>query len=147
MKKVFPFLSYAGAIPFILCPIYLYFNLKPLIGLSFSWLFTAKTLSTYSLIIICFLAGSHWGQHLNIGQPESTYLAISSNIIVVCLWLSALVFSLKPLFFIFVAGLTILLLIDYLLLQRKRISSHYFKTRFQVTTIAIISLITTSFIV
>ena len=131
MKKIFPYLTYAGAIPFVFCAACLGANIHqlPLLGS------VERILSVYGLVISSFLAGAHWGQHLGMHDPWNRSLAIFSNIIAVLLWLGFLVLDFQFLMAMLVAGFAILLTIDYLLLRMDVISRHYFQTRFFVSAI------------
>ena len=138
MKKIFSYLTYAGAMPFIFCAICLSADIQqlPLLGS------IEKILSVYGLVISSFLAGAHWGQHLQLNKGVwSRSLPILSNIIAVSLWFGFLVLSFKMLMIMFVAVFVVLLIIDHRLFQIGFITSHYFQTRFFVSAIVIISLI------
>ena len=137
MQKIYPYLTYAGAIPFVICAIALTLDIRQL-----PWLGSIeKTLIVYALVIANFLAGAHWGQHLHLQGKWSRALPISSNILAIVLWLAFLVLSFKFLIIAFVTAFVILLLIDLKLLQDKLISYQYFQTRSLVTAIVILSLI------
>ena len=138
MKRIFPYLTYAGAAPFIFFAVCLSADIPelPLLGS------VEKILSAYGLVISSFLTGIHWGQHLHINQGKWNFsLPLLSNMITVLLWLSFLALSFKILMGVFVAAFVIILIIDYRLFQIKLITHHYFQTRFFVSTIVIISLI------
>ena len=138
MTKAFYYLTYAGVIPFILCAICFSANIKSIYLLGS----VDKILSAYGLVILSFLSGSHWGQHLHINRRIWVYaLPVFSNIIAVLLCFSFLVLSFKTLVAIFVAAFIILLIIDHRLFQMHLISDHYFQTRCFVSAIVIISLI------
>lgn len=137
MNKISIYLTYAGAIPFIVCAVFLNFDIVqlPLLG------YVEKILSVYGLVISSFLAGVHWGQHLHINKGLwRCSLATLSNIIAVLLWFGFLVFSFKMLMAMFVAAFVVLLIIDYRLVHRDFIARNYFQTRFFVSAIVIISL-------
>lgn len=59
-KHLYFYLAYAGAIPFLLCAILFAFKIQkiPILGN------LQTVISTYSLVIASFMAGTHWGQHL-----------------------------------------------------------------------------------
>ena len=137
MKRLFPYLMYAGAIPFVFCAICLSTHIHqwPLLGP------VEKILGMYGLVILSFLAGSHWGQHFQMRCFWHRTLPILSNVIVVLLWLGTLLLSFKMLLAMFVTVFVILLLIDYHLLQHDLISKHYFHTRLFASTIVIVSLV------
>lgn len=138
MTKTFYYLIYAGTIPFILCSICFSAGIKSIYLLGS----VDKILSAYGLVILSFLSGSHWGQHLYINRRIwGCTLPVLSNIIAVLLCFSFLVLSFKELVAIFVASFIILLIIDHRLFQMRLISDHYFQTRCFVSAIVIISLI------
>lgn len=138
MTKTFYYLIYAGTIPFILCSICFSAGIKSIYLLGS----VDKILSAYGLVILSFLSGSHWGQHLYINRRIwGCTLPVLSNIIAVLLCFSFLVLSFKELVAIFVAAFIILLIIDHRLVQMHLISDHYFQTRCFVSAIVIISLI------
>jgi hypothetical protein len=118
-------LTYLGILPFLLfgfiAPL---FSLKPPID-------TQMAFYGYSLSIIAFLAGSHWGR-----QKEDPTIAISSNIITLLAWASLL---LSPIFINLCHGLLFasLLMIEKKLLQSKKITPSYYQTRFFVSLIVI----------
>ena len=138
MKKFFPYLTYAGAIPFILCTVFLCSDIQELPFLGS----VERILIVYGLMISSFLAGAHWGQHFHINKGQwSCYLPILSNVIAVLLWLGFLVLSFKIQIVMFITAFILLLIIDYRLFQIDVITRHYFQTRFVVSAIVIISLI------
>ena len=138
MTKTFYYLIYAGTIPFILCSICFSAGIKSIYLLGS----VDKILSAYGLVILSFLSGSHWGQHLYINRRIwGCTLPVLSNIIAVLFCFSFLVLSFKELVAIFVAAFIILLIIDHRLFQMHLISDHYFQTRCFVSAIVIISLI------
>lgn len=138
MTKTFYYLIYAGTIPFILCSICFSAGIKSIYLLGS----VDKILSAYGLVILSFLSGSHWGQHLYINRRIwGCTLPVLSNIIAVLLCFSFLVLDFKKLVAIFVAAFIILLIIDHRLFQMHLISDHYFQTRCFVSAIVIVSLI------
>ena len=128
------YLTYAGACPFIVCALYFLTDL-PLITIN-----VEQILSIYSLIIISFMAGSHWGLHLNMDDKWAIYLSFSSNIMAILLWLSYLMFSFKVLMIIFAASFTALLLIDKQMFYDGLISKRYWLTRRMITLIVVLTL-------
>jgi len=138
MKKVYPYLIYTGAIPFLFCSVCFIvdFHEVPLFGS------IERILSVYGLIILSFLAGSHWGQQLYISKTVwGIVLAVLSNIIALCLCFGFLLLSFKMLMAMFSAAFFILIIIDYFLFKIELLSGNYFLTRFLASTIVIVSLI------
>ena len=142
MKNIFPYLTYAGAIPFIFCAMCLSIDIRqlPLLGS------VEKILSIYGIVISSFLAGVHWGQHLHIQGFWNRALPILSNIIAVLLWLGFLMLSFKMLMAMFVAAFIILLFIDQRLFQIDLITRHYFQTRCIVSAIVVFSIVISAMI-
>ena len=137
MKMVYPFLSYAGTLPFIFCATCLAQGIQiiPLIG------YTEKVLTGYGLVIVSFLAGSHWGLHLVINKKSLIYLPLTSNVTVIIIWVSFFILQFKVLLCVFIFSLLILLGIDKKLYEDGIISYRYIKTRCSVSLIVILSLI------
>ena len=98
MQKIFPYLTYAGAIPFVFCAFCLSIDIQqlPLFGL------IETILSAYALVIASFMAGAHWGQHLHVEEPWQRNLPIYSNVIAVLLWLGYLILNFNLLMVMFV---------------------------------------------
>ena len=137
MKTIYPYLTYAGAIPFVFCTVCLGLEIQqlPLFGS------TQQILSVYALVIASFMAGAHWGQHLHMDGDWHPPLAILSNFMAILLWLGFLILKFNALVTLLISAFIILLLIDHRLLQQQIISGHYWQTRLVVTTIVIFSLI------
>ena len=126
MKKVFPYLTYVGATPFVFCAMCFYLGIHdiPLLGS------VKRILAAYGLVISSFLAGAHWGQHLHIDKSQwIRFLPIFSNVIAVLLWLGFLVLSFKMQMAMFVAAFVVLLIIDHRLFRQHCVfhNGHYVK--------------------
>ena len=132
MNKTNVSLMYAGTIPFVLCALCLMTNIMqlPLLGL------VEKILSAYGLVILSFLAGSHWGQNIN----NTTFLSLLSNVIVIAIWLGFLTLGFKMLITMFIATFLTLLIIDNHLFRKGLITYPYFHARCLASAIVIISL-------
>ena len=126
MKPIFPYLTYAGAIPFALGAIFLNFDITEIPPLGS----VEPVLSVYGVMIASFMAGAHWGQHFQIkNRFWHFYLPVVSNIIVLVLWFSFLILSFKIFMAMLVLGFVALLGVDYYLSRINVITHHYFKTR------------------
>ena len=107
MKKIFPYLTYAGAIPFVFCAVCLSLDIQdlPLLGS------IERILGIYGLVISSFLAGARWGQLLHINKSQWVcFFPVFSNVIAILLWLGFLVLSFKMQMVMFVAAFVVLLL-------------------------------------
>jgi hypothetical protein len=137
LKKPYQLLTYVGTIPFIACSISLFFHVQnfPILGA------TKQILCLYALIVAVFLAGTHWGQHINMSHKIwKLLLPWLSNLMVIMLWLSFLITGYKLKVLILLISFFLLLLIDYLLFREKIISLQYFNTRLVASIIVISSL-------
>ncbi|MDX1738198.1 MAG: DUF3429 domain-containing protein [Alphaproteobacteria bacterium] len=137
MRNLYSILVYAGAIPFAFCAALLVFSVQelPLLGP------VEEVLTIYGLVIASFMAGVHWGQHLDIYGAWKRVLPILSNVIAIALWVGFLTLGLKGFIILLVAIFTVLLVVDHRLFQDDVISRHYFQTRFFISSIVILSLL------
>ena len=137
MKQIFPYLTYAGAIPFVLGAFFLNYHIADIPPLG-----SVKTiLSVYGVMIASFMAGVHWGQQFQIKDRFwNFYLPVMSNVIVLVLWVSFLVLDFKMLMAMLGIGFVALLGVDYYLSQMNVITKHYLQTRLYVTMIVVVCL-------
>jgi hypothetical protein len=91
MKKNYQYLAFLGALPFIICAACFVFNVQdiPILG------GTRNVLGAYALVITSFMAGSHWGQHLDLDNKWGDYLPITSNLTAVLCGSGFLYYRLK----------------------------------------------------
>ena len=139
MKKPSPYLTFAGAIPFVACAFLLMIDVVtvPMLGS------VVDILSAYGLVIASFMAGAHWGNHLDLADDNkwAIRLPLYSNIIALGLWLGFLILSASSFIWLLVIGFISLLVIDYSLHRAQIINHTYFKVRQYVTAIVVISLV------
>ena len=139
MKKPSPYLTFAGAIPFVACAFLLMVDIVtvPILGS------VVDVLSAYGLVIGSFMAGAHWGNHLDLADDNkwAIRLPLYSNVIALGLWLGFLILSASSFVWLLVIGFISLLVIDYSLHQAQIISHAYFKVRQYVTVIVVVSLV------
>ena len=139
MKKPSPYLTFAGAIPFVACAFLLMIDVVtvPMLGS------VIDVLSAYGLVIASFMAGAHWGNHLDLADDNkwAVRLPLYSNVIALGLWLGFLILSASSFIWLLVVGFISLLVIDYSLHRAQIISDVYFKIRQYVTAIVVVSLV------
>jgi len=94
-------------------------------------------------VIASFMAGAHWGNHLDLADDNkwAIRLPLYSNVIALGLWLGFLILSPSSFIWLLVIGFISLLVIDYSLHRAQIISHAYFKVRQYVTAIVVISLV------
>ncbi len=138
MKKPSPYLTFAGAIPFVACALLILVGIDtiPMLGAS------VYVLSTYGLIIASFMAGAQWGNHLSLndGDMWSVGLPILSNVITIVLWFGFLILPTLGFMWLLILGFLSLLMIDYGLYRAHIIDATYFKVRKYVTLIVVLAL-------
>lgn len=130
---MYTFLALAGTIPFLFSAFVLTAGFNPLF-----WGSIEVFLTSYTLIIGAFMAGVHWGHHLDKAPKQ---LAIFSNLIALSFWFAYLLLPFK--FFLYAAILLFLflLLIDRSLLEKQIIDMKYFYTRCAASLIVVLSLL------
>ncbi len=129
-------MAFLGALPFIICAACFVFDVItiPMLG------DTSNVLGAYALVITSFMAGSHWGQHINLDGKWGFYLPIFSNVIAVLVWIGFLILPFKISLIVFAVAFLALLRIDQKMRQCDLISVEYFRTRCLVTLIVVSTL-------
>lgn len=102
-------------------------------------------LSSYGLLILSFVSGTHWGYLIREEGAElsKTRFALlqSSNVIALCAWGAYMFTSKAEMFLIFAVLFAALLAVDYVLKRKGVISAEYFSMRRNITLIVCVSLI------
>ena len=130
-KKLIYLLTYSGGIPFIIYAINSIFDYPKNYDQIIS-----SSIDIYSLLIISFISGSHWGQSLN--TDNKVNVLILSNVIVLGIWFAYIFqFYFKSIFLI---AFTILLWIDYAYLLTEKINRWYLELRRNISLIVLLSL-------
>ena len=130
-KRFIYLLTYSGGIPFIIYAINSIFdypkNYEQIIS---------NSIDIYSLLIISFISGSHWGLSLN--NDNKANVLILSNVIVLGIWFAYIFqFYFKS---IFIIAFTILLWIDYAYLLIEKMNRWYLELRRNISLIVLLSL-------
>jgi hypothetical protein len=130
-KRLIHLLTYSGGIPFIIYAISSIFdypkNYEQIIS---------NSIDIYSLLIISFISGSHWGLSLN--NDKKVNVLILSNVIVLGIWFAYIFqFYFKS---VFLTAFTILLWIDYSYLLIEKMNRWYLKLRRNISLIVLLSL-------
>jgi len=136
-KALKTWLAYAGALPILFCALCLAAGISalPVLG------DVESILSAYALVIASFMAGSHWGQHLEMDGAWSSRLPLLSNSLALLGWIGFLVLPFQALTLLFAALFVVLLLIDRRLFRQEIISAGYYRTRKGVTTVVVLALL------
>ena len=128
-----------GSIPFIFFMALSFFSLDNFFNYSINYL-----ASIYSIIIISFISGTHWGIFLNNNIPINLFA--SSNIVTITVYFSFL--TLDNFYFTLISIICFisLLLFDFYIYKQAITLIDYFVIRFLVSMIVIFSLLILLFI-
>ena len=137
IRTVYSALAIAGVLPFLACALLLATGVSFISSLGS----VADIANSYSLAIICFLAGIHWSIYLVNQEDPPFNLLLSSNVVFLFVWGMYVLASTALSLVAQVAALVTLLIIDRSLANAGVISAHYFRIRTVVTVVAAASLI------
>jgi Protein of unknown function (DUF3429) len=134
-KALLKLLPFAGALPFIVAALALWFGIDTLPYLGS----LQSSILAYGLAILSFMAGVHWGQYLS-GLNARANLLITSNFATVLSWLGYILLSPAQFACLLIVLFLALLLIDRQLETSGHIQRDYMRTRTGVTLLVIVSL-------
>ncbi len=134
-------LALAGTLPFIACALLPFLGLSNIPGLGP----TDVLASSYGLAIVCFIAGTHWGNNIVAQERAPLNLFLSSNLIFLLTWFAFIGGSASVAIATQITAFLALLFTDYRLKVTGMISNHYFQIRATATLVAVVSLSTLLF--
>lgn len=127
-KEDLPYiLIFLGSIPFIFFSFLKLFNYQEFFQIEINFI-----LSIYSLSIISFICGSHWGIFLS-NRNLGINLFLLSNFLTILSFIGLLLLEERNYFFLQILILIILLLIDVYIFRKKITQKKYVNTRILVT--------------
>lgn len=127
-KEDLPYLLiFLGSIPFIFFSFLKLFNYQEFFQIEINFI-----LSIYSLSIISFICGSHWGIFLS-NRNLGINLFLLSNFLTILSFIGFLILEERNYFFLQILILIILLLIDVYIFRKKITQKKYVNTRILVT--------------
>ncbi len=137
MTLTYSILTYLGTIPFLFVSALFGANFYEILHIELESLKTI--ISIYTVAIISFISGSHWGLNINNNNFLSRFIVISSNIFVLIIWFAYLFLLFEV--FIFAASVVfvLLLFIDQKLSYLDYYSEKYFQNRLIATIIVLLS--------
>lgn len=124
-------LTWLGALPFLLCTV--------AILSGFEQQKAIYVLQAYAAIIASFISGIHWGIAMQENPQQREWLLITSNIIALIAW-GGLFLQAELSLIVMMVLLLCLLVIDFRLYAQKQIEVWFFKLRWRVTLVVVISL-------
>lgn len=131
-NSVYSALILAGALPFVACA------LLPVVGIdSLGRLGPVHELAAvYGLAILCFITGIHWATQLYSPDALPINLFAGSNVVFLAVFFAYVASSLQWALAAQLLAFPLLLAVDYRLLQKGLIDSHYLGMRFAATAMA-----------
>ena len=117
-KTLYSTLTYTGVLPFVACAAMPYVGVPELKNVG-TFDYIARV---YGLVIVCFLAGAHWGTFLYKRTESPDNLFITSNAIVLAAFFAFLLDAPAIVLFVLILAFLCLLFIDYRLLKASLLS-------------------------
>jgi hypothetical protein len=149
-------LAWAGIIPFIFAilavmahKIYALIGFVPLVGSvagMFSrigdiiWPIVEVLISTYTALIVTFIAGSQWGVSFQMEKKSASKVMVFSNIATILAWLGILVPSWVISFVMLIICLWLVWVVDFKLFKKGIWPGNYLKLRTYITIVASVCL-------
>jgi hypothetical protein len=125
-------LAYSGLLPWVaLLGLMLWQHSTVWLGVQ--WL---TWVSSYTLCIVCFMAGTHWGQAVHL-RARGSWLWFSSNIILLAAWAAYNACSESAFFWVSAVLLLLLWAVDHRQQQLGAIAPDYALLRTRISCVAI----------
>lgn len=137
METWIKWLVVGGMIPFLVSAGLLIagVNTVPVLGA------VSNILSSYAVVIASFMAGAHWGQHLDFRGKWAVRLPIFSNLTAVGVWLVFLLCPFREQLFLYAGVFALLLWVDQKLYVIGFIRRDYFSLRCVATGVVVTTLL------
>ena len=136
-------LAFAGLIPFVAATALLLCGVQslPLLGP------VDRLLSSYTLLIVSFMAGTHWGMAIARAKAAHIPLYLPSNLVALTAWFTYLLAPLAAQLVIDAGALLVLLVIEHRIAAAVAMDDDYVHLRTQVSTVAVAAVLTASVLV
>jgi hypothetical protein len=136
MHKLMAILTYAGALPFVICAALPLAGTAGIPGLGGNEVIAAS----YGAIISSFVAGTHWGLAITTQDTTGVVILVLSVILALGAWLAWLLVAPIIAVTAHIKIFALLLIGDIMLYRRDLIDIAYFRMRLGVTGIVILAL-------
>ena len=121
-----------GSLPFILLSVLNLLSYEKFLSIDLDYIF-----SIYSLSIVCFISGSHWGLFLS-NRNLRINLFFLSNIITLLCFFGILFLKINYFLYLQIINFFVLLLVDYYIYKKNIVLKEYLKFRFIISFFVII---------
>ena len=138
MVKQYSMFALAGAIPFVAAAFAVLFGVDTAGPVQS----VIAALLSYGLVIVSFVAGSHWGIYLQNDASAPVNLFITGNVLVLVPWLAFVLGSINSTLLALIMAFAFLLVIDWRLLTSGLIDKAYFRLRAIATLFVCSALLT-----
>ena len=140
-KQIWPWrygrvLCILGALPYVLA---LMFRLIP--HTAMWWPFISVLISSYTGLIISFIAGSHWGLSQKLSASLAKRVLLCSNLLVILSWVGILFPLWSFSFLILILGLWFAFALDSMLFSQQAIDKAYLIFRLKMTIFVSLNMI------
>ncbi len=134
---LYALLAWAGSIPFVGVALLALAGVErlPLLGP------LDGIVSSYALLIVSFMAGTHWGLAVAHLRERVSRLLIASNAIALAAWIGYLLAPADVSAAVSAGAFAVLLAVDYRLKERRAIDAAYLAVRRNVTLVVIAALV------
>ena len=132
------FLASFGALPFLACSAAIVFLDNPTMG---PFGTAQNVLSSYSLLIVSFMAGILWGVYLIRSNEISLNLLLISNVIAVVAWAGFILLPIRLVLLCHAVLFLLLLYIDRDAVKAGVLTEAYLKIRYGVSGVVVASLL------
>lgn len=139
MHRLTAILTYAGALPFVMCAALPLAGIAGIPGLGAY----EGIAASYGAIIASFMAGTHWGLAMTQQGVTGAVIVILSVILALGAWMAWLLVAPIIAVTAYIKIFALLLIGDILLYRRGVISSAYFRLRLGVTCVVILAIAVT----
>lgn len=143
MNRIARTLPFLGLAPFVGATGLLYAGMDTLPGLGP----VDTLLSSYALLIVAFMAGTHWGLAVGRSRDVDVPLYLPSNVVALTAWFAHLLAPLPVELVVDAAALVVLVVIEHGFARPLGIDDEYLRLRTQVSALAATTVLAASIIV
>lgn len=131
-SNIIKLLTYLGATPFFLA-IFISLSNHSFLGVEGS-----KWFLTYGLVILTFMAGTLWGQVVNLSTKVKR-IALASNAITLAAWFAFLLADTAVVLIIIALGFVALYLLEFFVISHTKRPDYYLGLRLKVTALVVVA--------
>ncbi|MEO1037697.1 MAG: DUF3429 domain-containing protein [Pseudomonadota bacterium] len=140
MSAIVPTLTFLGLVPFVAAAALVVIGVESLPYLGP----IEPLLASYTLLIVSFMAGTHWGLSVARGGRQPAPLFLASILVALTAWFAFLFAPLQAALVIDAAALIVLLVSEHRYAGYFKISDDYLRLRTQVSAIAVATVLAAS---